>query len=329
MKRFSPLSLLGVLVAASTIGACSDGTAPTLPAARADVALKHSRDRAEDGTFTTIDMPGATATVAFAINDEGVIVGRYASAGRTHGFVRSTAGELTTIDFPGAGFTVAGAVNNRGDIVGWYTLPASSAIRHGFLLRDGEFTTFDPPGSIFTNVLGINDRGDITGRYCTRTPCREPGSGDFHGFLLRDGEFTTIDVPGSNETNAWKSNARGQIVGGFVPADGGAELFLLRHGTFTTFALPEGKALSVDNGGINARGDIVGKYCDAAPCRIGPTGHGFALSRGRLTTIDVPGAIATGTFGINARREIVGGYYDAGGTLHGYVTRLDLKRRSD
>jgi uncharacterized membrane protein len=178
-------------------------------------------------------------------------------------------------------------------------------------------------------VLGIDDRGDITGRYCTRTPCREPGSGDFHGFLLRDGEFTTIDVPGSIETNAWKSNDRGEIVGSFGVAGGGVELFIVRDGEFTTFALPDGKALSPDNGGINARGDIVGKYCDASPCRIGPTGHGFALRRGQLTTIDVPGALSTGTFGINARRDVVGGYYDAAGTLHGYLTRLEMTHGPD
>src|SRR6478609_10602736 len=137
------------------------------------------------------------------------------SGGQTHGFARSAAGELTTIDFPGAGFTVAGALNNRGDIVGWYTLPASSTIRHGFLLREGQFTSFDPPGSIFTNTLGINDRGDIVGRFCTRSPCREAGNGDFHGFVLRDGEFTILDIPGSIETNVWKINDRGEILGGY------------------------------------------------------------------------------------------------------------------
>ena len=327
MKPFSPVPLLAVLFAGSMISACSDSTAPTAttrPSARADASANRSHDFIAPESFTTIDMPGATATVLFAINNDGVAVGRYASAGRTHGFVRSATGELTTIDFPGAGFTVAGAVNNSGDIVGWYTLPAAPAIRHGFLLRDGEFTTLDPPGSIFTNVLGINDRGDIVGRFCTRAPCREPGSGDFHAFEFRDGEFTTVDVPGSNETNAWKINDRGEIVGGFGTAGGGVQLFRLKNGELITFALPNGKPLSEDNGGINARGDIVGKYCDASPCLIGPAGaHGFVLSGGRLTTIDFPGALGTGAFGINARREVVGGYFDVSGALHAYVMRLE------
>ena len=328
MNRCAPLSVLCVLVAVSAIGACSDGTAPTHPAAATAVSLDRSaQDRAEPGTFTTIDVPGATATVAFAINNAGTIVGRYVTAGRTHGFVRSPDGEITTIDYPGAGFTVAGAINNRGDIVGWYTLPTSPTIRHGFLLSDGEYTTFDPPGSIFTNALGINDRGDITGRFCTRTPCREPGSGDFHGFLLRDGEYTIIDVPGATETNAWKTNDRGDIVGSYTVPGGAVRLFLLRDGEFTTIELPAGMALSADNGGINARGDIVGKYCNASPCRIGPSGHGFALTGDEVTTIDVPGATGTSAYGINARRDVTGGYFDAAGVLHGFITRLEPGNR--
>src|SRR2546423_11193600 len=92
--------------------ACQDSPV-ALPATRPALAVS-LLERGESSSettfdFTTIDVPGASTTGALDINNEGVIVGRYASAGRTHGFVRSTAGELTTIDFPGAGFTVAGA----------------------------------------------------------------------------------------------------------------------------------------------------------------------------------------------------------------------------
>jgi uncharacterized membrane protein len=325
MKYFSPAPALALLIAVGAISACSDGTAPTAtPRSSADGSASRTRAAVEARDFTTVDFPGATATVLFGINDEGMAVGRYMHAGQTHGFARSATGELTAIDFPGASFTVAGALNNRGDIVGWYSLPATPAIRHGFLLRDGEFTTFDPPGSTFTNTLGINNRGDIVGRFCTLTVCQQPGSGAFHGFLLRDGEFTLLDVPGSTETNIWKVNSRGEILGGFGPSGGGVELFLLRNGDLTAFALPNGTPLSEDTGGLNEHGDIVGKYCDASPCLMGPTGaHGFAITGGNLTTIDAPGALGTGAFGINARREVVGGYYDVGGVLHGYVTSLD------
>ena len=326
MTRLSAVPLLAGLFAAATMSACADRSVPTVPTrplAAAERTALSSHGLVADGGFTTIDMPGATATVAFGINNDGVIVGRYLMAGRTHGFAQSAAGELTTIDFPGAGFTVAGNLNDRGDILGWYTLPAAPAVRHGFVLRHGEFSTFDPPGSVFTNPLGINDRGDIVGRYCTNGLCREPGNGDFHAFLLRDGVFTNIDVPGSNETNAFNINERDEILGGAGTASGSGELFLLRNGQLTTWVLPNGKTLAQDHGGLNDRGDIAGKYCNVSPCLIGPTGHGFVLIDGRLTTIDVPGSLGGGTFGINNRREVVGGYYDASGALHGYVTRVD------
>lgn len=319
MNRFPPIALVAATVAASVISACSERTPVAPNGARIDNGSPRASRDLDVESFIPIDVSGATATVAFAINDAGAAVGRYVSDGRTHGFMRSPAGDFTTIDFPGAGFTVAGAINDAGDIVGWYTLPASPSVRHGYLLRNGEFTTIDPPGSIFTNVLGINNSGDVVGRYCFGPLCREPGRGDFHAFLYRDGEFTNLDVPSSNETNAWKVNNRGEIVGSFSVAGGPVELFLKRDGELTTFVLPNGKPLSADNGAINAQGDIVGKYCDVSPCLIGPTGHGFLLRGEQLITIDIPGARGSSAFGVNARGDVVGGYFDAAGALHGYL----------
>lgn len=72
---------------------------------------------------------------------------------------------------------------------------------------------------------------------------------------------------------------------------------------------------------MNARGDIVGTYCEGAPpCPAGPSNnHGFVLSRGQLSTIDVPGAAATSLTAIHARGDIVGGYTDTSGHTHGLL----------
>jgi uncharacterized membrane protein len=318
MKLLPHVRLLTLGVASVALSACSETIATSSDIESTDPSASRAPVVVSPENFTAINFPGATATLPFSINDAGVMVGRYVSAGRTRGFMRSAEGDFTTIDYPGSGFTAAGALNNDGDVTGWYTLPAAPAIRHGFVLIDGVFTSFDPPGSTFTNALGINDRGDIVGRYCTRTTCREPGRGDFHGFVLRDGVITTLDV-GSIETNAWKTNNRAEILGGYGVAGGGVQMFVSRNGDVTTFALPNGKPLSEDNGGINARGDIVGKYCDVSPCLIGPAGHGFVLSDGVVTTIDYPAATGTSAYDINARRQVVGGYFDAQGSLHGYL----------
>jgi probable HAF family extracellular repeat protein len=73
---------------------------------------------AAQGTFTTIDVPGATSTAALAINARGDIVGDYTTAdGVVHGFLLRK-GEFTTIDVPAATDTRAFGINARGDIVG-------------------------------------------------------------------------------------------------------------------------------------------------------------------------------------------------------------------
>lgn len=157
------------------IAACSDGRPPTGPlaAARGD---KSARDLGP-ADFTSLLYPGAAGTLALGINEHGDTVGRYSSAGRTHGFLRDEAGTYSSIDYPGSNFSVAGAINDSGAIVGWYTVAAAPAVRHGFLLADGVFSTFDPPGSTFTNSLGINDRGDIVGGHFT-------AGGQLRGYVL-------------------------------------------------------------------------------------------------------------------------------------------------
>src|SRR5712692_3760652 len=104
--------------------------------------------------FTSIDVPGATFTVALDVNDEGEIVGRYTGTdGRNHGFLRRSTGEINTIDFPGAVLTVAQGINLRGEVVGFYRSTKEGRTR-GFLRRkDGAFTTIDHPAATKTSCL--------------------------------------------------------------------------------------------------------------------------------------------------------------------------------
>jgi probable HAF family extracellular repeat protein len=111
----------------------------------------------ENGAFTTIDAPDATATSAYKINDRRQSV-------------------FTTIDHPDAALrgapdfasgatlgTAAFGINNRGQIVGQYG-DASGRI-HAFLLADGVFTPIEAPGAINTNASDINERGQVVGFY--------------------------------------------------------------------------------------------------------------------------------------------------------------------
>jgi len=69
--------------------------------------------------------------------------------------------------------------------------------------------------------------------------------------------------------------------------------------------------------GINAEGDIVGRY------QVGSAGHGFLLSEGTITTIDYPGGISgtTQAHGINSEGDIVGLYTDHGTIVPGDALR--------
>src|SRR5262249_43439025 len=66
------------------------------------------------GTFTMIDVPGATRMEALGINDRGEIVGNYTDGGGdTHGFLPS-GGAFSPVHFPGATTTLAVGSNARG-----------------------------------------------------------------------------------------------------------------------------------------------------------------------------------------------------------------------
>ena len=72
-----------------------------------------------DGSFSNVDVPGATITIAHGINDAAQIVGIYYDGKLVpHGFL-DEGGTFSTIDVPGAGFTYALGTNDAGHIVGY------------------------------------------------------------------------------------------------------------------------------------------------------------------------------------------------------------------
>src|SRR5262245_19683810 len=89
--------------------------------------------RVPDGyTFSILDVPGSSSTVATGIDVLGRTVGYYIDNGETHGFLMS-GGVFSKIDFPGSGWTVVYGVNSSGQIVGAYG-SSELSIHHGFLL---------------------------------------------------------------------------------------------------------------------------------------------------------------------------------------------------
>jgi uncharacterized membrane protein len=84
-------------------------------------ATYHGFLRDARGRFTTIDLPGARATVVSRINDRGQVVG-FSTSDLTgtsfSGFLRDARGRFTAINRPGAAATLVFDINDRGQLVG-------------------------------------------------------------------------------------------------------------------------------------------------------------------------------------------------------------------
>jgi probable HAF family extracellular repeat protein len=83
--------------------------------------------------------------------------------------------------------------------------------------------------------------------------------------------------------------------------------------SFTTLDVPGSSYASTTARGINASGQIVGYYEDAAG-----NPHGLLFDQGSYTTLDVPHSTLTQALGVNASGQIVGFYWDAAGS-HGFL----------
>lgn len=278
--------------------------------------------RAAGPTFTTIDFPGAVATLGTDINDSGQIIGEYtfAGLGDRQGFLLSN-GVYTSISYPGATFTRALGVNRYGDIVGDHSKAGNNngnGNGYGYLLRGGIFSSIVFPNSDATVPAGINANDDIVGWYLGKTGMR--------GFLFSGGVYSSIDFPGAAAfTQAWKINDFGEIAGRYKgAADGKYHVFVFSNGNFTP--IPDDpdafETAVVEDGGLNSAGQIVSQYHSSKNCALFTSAgclHGFLLSGGVYTTIDFPNSTETLALGVNSSDDVVGGYEDTSGKFHAYL----------
>jgi len=217
---------------------------------------------------------------------------------------------FTTIDVPGSTGTDANG-NSTHAIAGDFT--DAGGITHGFVLSSSKFTTIDVPGAASSSVNGINAIGQLDGTYQDTVR--------FHAFFSGNGSsFTTLDPPGSIRSLGGFINAQGQAVGTYRSSEQKRHGFIWRNGVFTALLINvpgDHAVLGTVAIGINDPGQVVGDYVDAAQGNR----HGFLLSRGIYTTLDVPGALLTVAEGINNAGKIVGFYIDAVGNEHGFILR--------
>jgi probable HAF family extracellular repeat protein len=179
-----------------------------------------------------------------------------------------------------------------------------------FLFSNGSFSDITPniPGQtvFYRYPNGLNNAGVIVGNYTL-------GERDVErAFIGSGGNYTTLDVPGSvpGSTAAWAINNAGQIL---VSSPLGYGLYQPNSGTYLGLNL-QALGTTFETFGINNADQIVGEYVDAKGIE-----HGFVLSDGVLTNLDVPGSQGTYAKGINDLGDIVGYFEDASGNFHAFL----------
>jgi probable HAF family extracellular repeat protein len=214
--------------------------------------------RSPSGTITTFAPKGAVYTVAFGINDFGVIVGYFGSAdGHQHGFVRKPNGAIAQFDLPNppAVDSNLAAINNFGVLLGGYD---TGDILTGFsvLLRDGQAINLgEAPGSApqQTFAVGLNDFDLIAGQFFDV-------AGNGHGFILRGKTYTVVDVPGATNTQLQGVNDLGQVA---VTADAAPGCGFLYDVNAKTFDALPCVGIGSNVYAVNNRGQFAGLNFDS------------------------------------------------------------------
>ncbi len=274
--------------------------------------------------YVAINYPGAFSTQATGINNGGEIVGTYMKSSctvscATRGFkyVNKT---FTSINFPGAFSTSVEGVNDYGDIVGSYTTSADAVITHGFLmLHSGHFETLDLTGVSQSNTspLGVNKYLTVVGSYIDDSSAGV-------GFIWKNGTFTKVDLGGGAVQQSLNDDSNLGVMVGFFSRNGVPHMFLKSGSDVDILPNTRLKAGTMQSGGVNGRGDVVGVVYGHAAFYAPQMERGESSTDGRepafhYVELNFPGAVQTAPSKINYNRSIVGTYQNANGVNHGFL----------
>ena len=123
-----------------------------------------------DGTYTTLDVPTAFATLALGINDHGTITFEWVNSRFIYSGAVLKDGRYSRLNVPGATQSKARGIN----VYGWINFDAQDAAGawHGYFYQNGSFIPYDVSGAADTYGFGINSSGVLVGGY---NPSATPG----------------------------------------------------------------------------------------------------------------------------------------------------------
>ena len=263
-------------------------------------------------SYTITDLgalTGMTSSIAYGVNDSGVVVGAALISGVNHAFMYSN-GQLTDIGNLGVVGASAYHINNNGLVVG-VAGKNSPGGRDAFSYSgSGPMQDLGTLGNSWSEALSVNDSGQAVG----------DASSSGYSVLFSGGRVTTLNVP--CPSSAYGINNTGQIVGHYTPITGyGSYGYLYSGGVTTTL-----QAMSVCEA-INDSGQVVGASQANGDIPYQPA----IYENGTCSNISIPSSYAGGwAMDINAGGEVVGrllndAWQYSGGFLYDGGATFDLQ----
>lgn len=263
-------------------------------------------------TLTKVTIAGASSVTATALNAGGAIVGSFADAKGSHGFVLS-AGTVRVLpgNPPGCGAPLPTAINTAGDVAG--SAPNASLGPVAFLWNRQKYLppAQFPLGAGNPNAfVGVNDKLSMFFNVYT-------GGGHYLAYAGRPGHFDRFTPPGVGFLVLSQNKAgvlAGDVYSGCANIPSGqCDFFGPTNNLFNIY--PPG-AFAAFQGHVGNSGVVAGVYVASAE---GPE-LGFAAKNGRFVSF-APGDSA-GTIsvqGVNPSGRVVGAYQANSGQQLGYL----------
>jgi hypothetical protein len=277
-------------------------------------------------TYSTFSVPEAAPATegslsVTGINKAGDVAGTLTDAsGDLKAFVRnfSTGGIaylVNPLDTTTPTYTLGYSLNDLGVVAGiFYDTATSYYSGYLYSITKNTYYTINLPGEpagSFTFVEGVNDLENFCGSVAA------PPSYVYQAYLSIKGTVTIVTLPANTGAGCVGINDYNVAVGWYADANGVDHGWVRNPstGAVTTFEAPGASTVPATVAcwganiagtiadGINDSNAISGHYFDT-----NNLSHGFVVSGGKFTQLDVPGAFQTGGGGVNASGQVAGHY---------------------
>lgn len=256
-----------------------------------------------NGVMADLGTLGGSVSMAYSINDNGVVVGEAATnSGEMHAFVWQN-GVMKDLGVAGE-TSAARGINSKGDIVG---VAYSKNVRGGAVLWSGgqrqSLGDLGPSGSGST-AISINDKGQIAGvssGFATN-------QGVIRAVVWLNGVISDLGALGGLHSTANAINAQTLAVGWAEVANNSTAAFQWQNGKMSQLTSLPGSVASSGNGTQAAAVSDAGVIVGSCVTSTGET-HAVIWSNGKITDLNnlIPqtGITLTRATGINRAGQIV------------------------